>query len=153
MIPTRRVDAGGAAVAALLLAIAFAALWQAREFSAFGSLFPRAIGIVLLVASGAALARALSGRSPARNLSRHGLLRSALLMTTMILWIALLERAGFVASSSVGFLTLALIANRDPITVRRVATFAVLSLVIVVAFDLLFVQVLKVQLPRGTWSV
>jgi len=115
-----------------------------------GSIFPRTIGIGLLLGSLAALVRALAGwGTHSRGIPRDGLLRSGLLVSTMVLWIALLEPAGFIASSVVAFFALALIADREPATVRRVLLFGAASLVVVVAFYLVFVQALKVQLPHG----
>jgi len=148
--PKRPIDVGAAIVAAMTAVIAGAALWESRDFSALGSIFPRTIGIALLLTGVAALVRALAGRgTPSRGIARDGLLRSALLVSTMVLWIALLERVGFIASSVVAFFALALIADREPTTVRRVLVFAVASVVVVVVFYLVFVRALKVQLPHG----
>ena len=146
----RTIDVGAAIVAALTAVVAGAALWESRDFSPLGSIFPRTIAIGLLLGSLAALARSLLGwGSRTHGIPRDGLLRSALLVSTMVLWIALLEPVGFIASSVVAFFALALIADREPVTVRRVLLFAVASVVVVVAFYLVFVQALKVQLPHG----
>ena len=45
---------------------------------------------------------------------------------------------------------LALVANRDPLSPKRIVGYLVASVVIVLAFHFLFVDILKVQLPRGT---
>lgn len=146
----RRVDVGAATIAILLAAVAALALWQSREFSALGSIFPRTIAIGLLLASLSALLRAFAGwGSLSRGVPRDGLWRSALLASTMVLWIALLEPLGFIVSSVLGFFALALIADREAVTMRRLILFAVVAVVVVVAFNLVFVHALKVQLPHG----
>ncbi len=151
MSAERRTDVGAAVVAAVLMVIAVAALWQSAGFSSLGALFPRAIGVALLVSSAWALRRALAGSGRSRlALAPDGLLRSGLLVLVMAAWIWQLETAGFVPASIVAFILLALIANRDPFTVRRAAVLALASVVFVIAFERLFVQLLRVQLPLGT---
>lgn len=148
--PTGRIDIGAAVVAALAMVVAGAALWEAREFSPLGSIFPRTIGIALLITAFAAMLRALMGRSVlSKGVPRDGLLRSALLMLTMVLWIALLSHVGFIVTSVVAFFALAIIADREPATLRRLVAFAIVAVVVVVAFDLVFVRLLNVTLPGG----
>jgi hypothetical protein len=76
--------------------------------------------------------------------------RSGLLIVVLLAWILLLETTGFVVTSIAAFLVLALVANRDPLTPKRIAGYVIASAVIVLAFHFLFVDILKVQLPRGT---
>lgn len=151
MHSTRRIDAGAAAVAAVLMLVAVAALWESREFSAMGAIFPRTIGTALLVAGVVALWRALRGRAPmSRGIPRDGAMRSLLLMLVMVGWIAVLERVGFAVAGVVGFAALAAITEREPLTVARLARYLVVGALVVIGFQLMFVQGLKVQLPSGT---
>jgi uncharacterized protein involved in outer membrane biogenesis len=60
-----RVDSGAAAVAVALAGVALATLWQAREFSAFAAIFPRAVGTALLISSLLVLWRVLRSKAPA----------------------------------------------------------------------------------------
>ncbi len=150
--PTRRADIGAAIVAALLMAIAAGALWQSRELSPLGAIFPRTIGAALLVTGAVVLWRTLAGRAhPSRGLPRDGWMRGALMVVVMALWIALLERAGFAVAGVVAFFALAVITDREPSTPKRLLGFLVVALVVVIGFQLLFVQGLKVQLPAGRW--
>lgn len=149
--PARRADRGTLVVTALLLALALAALWQSRDFSSLGAIFPRAIGAVLLLACVITLWRVLRGRTrPARGLLQEGVLRGVLLIVIIALWIALLEPAGFRVAGIVAYLLLALVTVREPLTIGRVARYLLVAIAFVVAFELLFVHALKVPLPAGT---
>lgn len=142
---------GALAVAAVLLLGGAGALWQSREFSALGAIFPRTIGVALLVASVITLWRTVRGVAPpTRGLQRDGLLRGALLVAVISLWIALLEIAGFIAAGVVAYVALALVTERAALTWSRVLRFLVVAIAFVVAFQLIFVLGLKVQLPKGT---
>ena len=115
MQPTPRVDRSAAVMAAVLAAIAAAALWQSREFSPFAAIFPRAVGSALLLCSLLSLWRTLRGRAaPAESIDRGGAMRSAMLVLVLLLWVAMLDTAGFALASWVGFFVLTLLANRDP---------------------------------------
>jgi len=152
MPPKPRVDHGAAVAAALLAAIALAALWESRRFTPFASIFPVAVGSALLICSGLVLWRVLRGTARASPaIGREGLLRSAALVAVLLLWVALLEPIGFAPSSGVGFLVLALIANREPLRPRRLAGFALAAVVCVLALQLVFQNGLGVRLPAATW--
>lgn len=150
--PSRRADGGAAVVAALLIAVAAAALWQSRDLSPLGAIFPRTIGAAMLLAGGIVLWRALRGLAPpSRGLPKDGAVRGLLMVAVTAAWIAVLERAGFALAGVVAFFLLTLITDREPPTVRRLLGFVVVSLVVVIGFQLLFVHGLKVQLPAGRW--
>jgi hypothetical protein len=147
----RRIDVGAITVVALLLIIAAAALWQTRDFSPLGSIFPRTIGAALLIACVITLLRTLRRRTPmSRGLARDGWARGALLILVMSLWIALFEKVGFVAAGVAAYVALALITERDPLTLRRLIRFVLVAVAFVAVFQLVFVQGLKVPLPVGT---
>jgi len=147
---TRRIDAGAAAVAAVLMLAAVAALWESREFSAMGAIFPRTIGTALLVSGAVALWRVLRGRAPmSRGIPHDGAMRGLLLVLVMVGWIAVLEQVGFAVAGVVGFIALAAITEREPLTVARLARYLVVGVLVVIGFQLMFVQGLKVQLPSG----
>ncbi len=144
-------DIGTIVVSTLLLILAVAALWQSWNFSALGAIFPRVICSVLIIVSVITLWRALSRRSsPSRGLPRDGILRGLLLIAVMSLWIAVLETAGFAVAGVAAYLALAVITEREPLTWRRMIRFILVAVAIVVAFQLVFVYGLKVQLPTGT---
>ncbi|MGE0315334.1 MAG: tripartite tricarboxylate transporter permease [Lautropia sp.] len=149
---SRRTDTGAAIVAALLAAVAVAALWTAQDFTMFGSIFPRTIGIALFVGSLLACWRALRGRGKAAaGLPTDGLVRSVLLIATMVLWIYVLERVGLLVSSVLAFVVLALVADREPARVKRTLVFVLVGVLLVAGFHWLFQGLLGVRLPAGQW--
>ncbi|MEP7274756.1 MAG: tripartite tricarboxylate transporter permease [Betaproteobacteria bacterium] len=144
-------DHGAAVVAALLAAVAAFALWYANAFSMFGSVFPRTIGAAMLLACFGVVVRSLRGsgkRSP--GLPPHDLARSLLLVGAMALWIAVLDDAGMLLASCAGFVALALCADRERLTARRLVAFCAAGIVLVAAFALLFGRLLGVRLPAGS---
>lgn len=146
----RKSDAGAALMAAVIAAVAALMLWEAGEFSQFGSIFPRVAGGVMLLGSLFVLGRTLLGKGPeSAQRSSSGLLSSVALMVVMLVWILMLEVAGFTLASWVGFLALALIAGGEWPSLRKAALYAVVGLVLVLALQLLFQQVLGVRLPAG----
>jgi len=152
--PPGRTDTGTVVIATLLLILGAAALWESREFSALGSIFPRTIGIVLLIACMITLWRTLRGRTrPSRGLFPDGWVRGVLLMAVMSLWIALLEPVGFVVAGVVAYVLLALITEREPMTLWRFLRFVLVAAAFVIAFQVIFVHGLNVQLPTGTLFV
>ncbi|MBA3623241.1 MAG: tripartite tricarboxylate transporter TctB family protein [Methylibium sp.] len=137
-------------MAALIAAVAAVMLWKANEFSQFGSIFPRVAGGAMLLGSLFVLGRALFGMGPdGAKGSSSGLLSSLALMVVMLVWILMLEIAGFTLASWVGFVALALIAGGEQPSLRKAALYAVVGLVLVMALQFLFQQVLGVRLPAG----
>lgn len=151
MPAARRADPGAAAgVVALLMTMAVGALWQSRELSPLGAIFPRAIGAALLVDGAVVLwrcRRRLGTKS--RGLPHEGWLRGAL-MVVVVAWIDLFERVGFAATGVVVIFELAMITDRDSPRPMRLLRFLVVALGVVIGFQLRFVQRLNVQLPNGT---
>ncbi|MDQ2780603.1 MAG: tripartite tricarboxylate transporter TctB family protein [Pseudomonadota bacterium] len=148
-----------AVMAVLLGAVAVAILWQARGFTAFASIFPKAVGAALLLCCALLLLRIWRQRARAQTASAggdtavitRGLLRSGALVAVLVVWVALLETAGFTLTSSAGFLALALIAERDAPSLKRSIGYAVIALVVVLLLQLLFQRGLDVRLPAGVW--
>jgi CDP-diglyceride synthetase len=150
MSPRRNIDVADALVAAAIAVVAILALWNAQQFSQFGSIFPRVAGGVMLLGSLALVCRALLGRGPAGpKRSSSGLPNSIALIVVLLVWILALEWAGFVLASWVAFVALALIAGGERPSLRRFALYAVLGVVLVVGLQTLFQQVLNVRLPAG----
>jgi putative tricarboxylic transport membrane protein len=148
--PPSRADVGALVVTTILIGVGAIGLWQSREFSPLGAIFPRTICIVLMIAGGVTLWRTLRRRAPSsRGILNEGLVRGVLLIAVMSLWIALLERAGFVVAGVVAYVALALVTERAPPTWQRVLRFLLAAVILVVLFQLIFVMGLKVQLPRG----
>lgn len=144
------------AVMALLLgAVAVSILWQARGFTAFASIFPKAVGAALLLCCALLLLRIWRHRAQPHAVSAgvglQGLMRSAALVAVLVVWVALLETAGFTLASWAGFFVLALIAEPETPNLKRSIGYAVAALVIVLLLQLLFQSGLDVRLPAGVW--
>lgn len=146
---------GDAAMALLLGAIAVVILWRARNFSAFASIFPKAVGSALLLCCVLLLVRIWRHRARPQaavvGVGVRGLLRSSALVLVLVGWVAMLETAGFTLASWVGFFVLALIAEREPPGLKRSLGYAVIALVCVLLLQLLFQRGLDVRLPAGVW--
>lgn len=146
----RKLDLPTSLVALLIAAVAAAAVWEARTFSTFGSIFPLFTGVTLLLASLAVFLRGVTVGSPAKERparSARGMLNSLMLIAVLVVWALTLEWAGFMISSWVGFVVLALIADNRRPTLRRSAIYAVVALVVVVGLQFLFGKLLSVTLP------
>lgn len=146
----RQIDLPGSLVALAIAAVAALALWQAREFSAFGSIFPVVIGATLLLACLAIVVRGFTIGAPTKAqfvFGAAGLWRSLALIAVMVVWALALEPAGFAVSSWVCFVGLALVADNRRPTLRRSALYAAVGLALVVGLQLLFGQLLNVRLP------
>jgi hypothetical protein len=147
-----RVDSGAAAVAVALAGVALATLWQAREFSAFAAIFPRAVGTALLISSLLVLWRVLRSKAPAAApIDKDAALRSGLLVLTLVAWVAMLETAGFGLSGWISFVLLALLAHRGRLRAARLLGLVAAALLSVLLLQLLFQRGLGVRLPAGTW--
>lgn len=152
-------DLSGAVVALAIAGVAGLALWQAREFSEFGSIFPIVIASALLAGSLAVMARSLVSRvravsAPTADEGHHGLLRSFALIAVLVVWVVALEWTGFVMTSAAGFLSIALIADSERPTLARSMLYAGVAIAVVGALKILFQYALKVRLPTGdlvTW--
>ena len=146
----RQIDLPTSLVALAIAAVAAVAVWQARAFSAFGSIFPLVTGTTLMLASLAVFARGVTGRAPVKDRpvrSATGLRNSLALIAVLVVWALMLEWAGFVVSSWVCFVGLALITDNRRPALRRSVLYAIVGLVIVVGLQLLFGQLLSVRLP------
>lgn len=154
MKPANNIDIESVFVTGSLVAVAIVVLWQSREFTPFAAIFPRAVGAALLLCSLVALWRILRRKLAAhRPVDRGGLLRSAVLVLTMVIWVAMMESAGFFLTSCVCFLVLALLTSRDRLHVGRLLGFGVAAIACVTLLQLLFQRGLNVRLPPGTWFV
>ncbi|MBZ8133845.1 tripartite tricarboxylate transporter permease [Afifella sp. IM 167] len=113
------------------------------------AVFPRAVAIVLIVASLGAVARALFGirnRSAPRSGST---VRRVALLLVMLAAALLLPWTGFLATMLVAFMAIILIAMHDPWTPRRAIIFPLAGILTVVAFTALFRYALYVPLPEA----
>ncbi len=149
-VKDRHTDLPTAFVALAIAAVAAVAVWQAREFSRLGSIFPLVIGVTLLLASLGVFASSLMSGVPANSRPVRdvvGMRNSLALIAVLIVWALTLEWAGFTVSSWFCFVALALIADHRRPTLRRSALYGIAALVVVGGLQLLFQQILNVRLP------
>jgi len=142
-------DWRGVTGAVIFILIGMAVLYYARGFSELGSVFPNAIGslmvffaVVYIVAS---LIRPAAGIVPEKG----SLVRRMLLVITMLAWALLLNVLGFLSSSVVAFVLLLAIANYDRWTLRMGMAYLLLAVVLLGGMYITFRYGLKVPLPTG----
>lgn len=141
-------DLSTSLVALMLAGVAALAVWQAREFSTFGSIFPIVIGITLFFTSLGVFVRALKyGASAKERRSASGIRNSLALITILITWAATLEWIGFLVTSWLAFVALALLADGEKPTLRRVVLYCAVGVIVIGGVYLLFQHLLNVRLP------
>ena len=143
-------DYAGIAFAVGFIALGIWAVSETREMSDLGAIFPRTIGIAMIVFSLAFIVLNVVGKGRARALPEAGSTpkRIALIVVTLV-WVLLLSTVGFYVTSLVAFVALCFIANYDPITSKMVLIWIASAFGVVTAFYLLFAKALLVPLPTG----
>lgn len=125
------------------------ALWETREMSALGSVFPRAIGSAMIVFAAADMVwswlRPRLGERPLRG----SMPRRLLLVSIMLLWALLLEHVGFLVTSVLASLLLLLVAHHGRWTPARASGYALGTLAVVGGLYCVFALGLGVPLPAG----
>ncbi|MDX6751712.1 tripartite tricarboxylate transporter TctB family protein [Geminicoccaceae bacterium 1502E] len=143
-------DLRGLAGAAACLLMAGWALWESQGFSQLGAVFPRAVALAMILAALLLVLRLLRGREPASGPAGGSSRRRLGLLAVAALWVAALPVLGFVAASVAGFLATMAVASFEAWTGRRLLGRVILAVVVVLAFRLLFGELLNVPLPKGT---
>ncbi|HEV7372101.1 tripartite tricarboxylate transporter TctB family protein [Arenibaculum sp.] len=143
----------GTVVAGLIFILLGA--WMIREsfaMSPLGSVFPRTIAAVMIVCSVMLVVQRLYRRPapPAdENPAGESTGRRLALVAVMAAWVFLLPVLGFFTSSLLAFLVLLAVANYDGWNLRRVLVYGASAVGIIVAFYLVFVELLLLPMPRG----
>ncbi len=134
------------AAASGLLVIGGYALWEARQMSVFGAIFPQLAGAGMVLGAILLLIRAIVW-APAVPQADGTLLRPLLMLAALAGWAILLPIFGFVPVSLVGAGVCMLIAQQTMVPMRVLALqFAGLAgLILLVA--VLFGRLLNVPLP------
>lgn len=145
-------------VPGVILAIGFIALgaWfilQTGDLSPLGSVFPRAIGVALILFSlvfvVANLMSAQAGENHAEGAAPESTPRRLGLVAVMGIWGLLLPVVGFFVTSLVAFVALLVVAEYEGWTARRAAIYAATAVVVVAAFYYLMRELLLIPLPNG----
>lgn len=154
---TRKVQAACSARAEFLLPLLFIAMsalciWQGRDMSQLGAVFPTTIAAVTLAAGVLRLGQlALRGVCSNAARQRGSTPRRVLLVLAMTAWALVMPWAGFLLAGLASFVTLMLIAQHEPWTPRRLLGHLITGAVLVAFFYGLFAVLLNVPLPVGKW--
>lgn len=134
------------AAAGMLLVLGAYALWEAREMSVFGAIFPQLAGAGMVLGAVLLALRAVIWSPPVPR-DNGTVLRPLLMLGALAAWAVLLPVLGFVPTSIIGAGLCMLIAQQEAVSLRVLAVqFAGLAaLVLLVA--LLFGRLLNVPLP------
>lgn len=138
----------------LFIAVGGVCLWQARDMSQLGAVFPSTIAVVTLAAAVLRLGQ-LAIRGVCSNLERQrgSTPRRVLLVLAMTTWALLMPWAGFLLAGLASFVTLMFIAQHEHWTLRRLSGHLLTGAVLVGCFYGLFAMLLNVPLPVGRWWV
>lgn len=143
----RKADVIGAIGIVLAMALGAATLWAARDFSPFGSAFPRTVGLLLIVFGGLYLVFVALGRTAPTAALQGSMARRVLVAAVMLGWGFALGPLGFLTSSAVAMTLLLVIAHHGRWTLRSAALFGAASGVVLMALYALFKLALLVPLP------
>jgi hypothetical protein len=150
-------DAAGTAVALVLAAIGGVAIWQARDYSTLGQVFPMAIAGAMVVLCLLVVARNLLTRHAPPEIAADepggaaggSNLRRVLLLVVMTVWVVLLPVLGFYVASLLGFLGAMAVAIHDRPRPREAVVMGIAATFLPLGFWLLMVEVLRIPVPRG----
>ncbi|MDX1605319.1 MAG: tripartite tricarboxylate transporter TctB family protein [Candidatus Competibacterales bacterium] len=149
-VPRR--DRGGLVFATGFAGLALWALWETREMTPLGAVFPRTFASALLLLALLYIIRqwlkpgAAGSRPPGGSWVRRGLL--VLLLAG---WILALPRLGFVVASLAAFLLLSLVAAFESWRPSRWLLHLLVAGLTVAGFHYLFAELLRVPLPEARW--
>ncbi|SDM09038.1 Tripartite tricarboxylate transporter TctB family protein [Modicisalibacter muralis] len=136
-------------LASIMIAFALGALWFSKDMSIMGSIFPRAVAIMVLIFSVALLVRAFVSR-PTLPVAEPGSVGRRLgLIAVLLVWGLSLRWLGFIASSLLCAGALVWLAHYHAWTLKRVMAYALVLIAIIAFFYTLFAVVLNVPLPVG----
>lgn len=145
------------AVASLGLAV----LYESTKFSPLAAIFPRVVGVCLVILAALLLIQLLlgkglmSGHSESMSHFAGGnRFRSAGFVVILLSWALLLPTVGFILTSSISFVGILLISTERGTDWRITTKRALLGLIIIGCFYGLFSMLLNVPLPRGRlWAL
>ncbi len=140
-------DRIGAAGSAVAIAIGAAAVYGARDFSDLGAVFPRSVGVLLVVLGSAYIVLTLLGRTQRIDALSGSTVRRGATALVMLGWAFTLGPLGFLASSAAAMAALLVIAHHDRWTARRAVSYAGACALVLIGLYSLFKFALQVPLP------
>lgn len=148
----------------LFVAGAALCLWETREMSQLGAVFPAVISLVVIVAGLLRLGQlglrgvvanhergSDSGSDPSSDSSSRSTPRRLALVGIMLAWALALPWLGFLLTGLASFVGLMVVAQYRRWHPRRLAGHLLTGAVLVAFFYALFALVLNVPLPAGRW--
>ncbi|WP_208353782.1 tripartite tricarboxylate transporter TctB family protein [Pseudaestuariivita rosea] len=130
------------------VAVGIFALSQTAPMSELGRVFPTTAGIIAIVGGVALAALTVLRPVPAASLSEPSDVPRVIATCAVLLgWALLLDPLGFIASSGLSIVALALIARREPMGLKSIAIHLAVGAGLVLLFAFLLSQVLNVSLP------
>ena len=152
-VAVRGHDWGAVALAAIFLAIAGLAYWDAMSMSAMGSIFPKTIAVLLAAMSAALIVLGVMGRNrpvPTETAVRPvSNIRRAILVAIFVVWVWLLPFVGFIVTSFTAFVAMAVVGEHDPVPARTWLVRGLVAIATVAVFWWLMADVLLLRMPRG----
>lgn len=142
-----RADLPGALGSACAIAIGAAAIWASRDFSDLGAVFPRSVGVLLVVLGALYIAFMLLGRTRRGAALGGSFVRRAAAALVMLGWAFLLGPLGFIASSGAAMAALLVIAHHGRWTPRQALYYGGAAGCVLIGLYALFKFALQVPLP------
>ncbi len=147
-----RYDVGSMVISVCLSLLGIFCWWYAGNFSPLGAIFPKTFSIVLIICSlgYVALCFIKGGSGDVKTKGREQLWRGLVLFGVLFFWCLLLDVLGFLVSSIISYVILAMLADHDhAISSKRLLFHGGLGIVIAGLFYLGFSEFLNVPLPKG----
>ena len=133
-----------------LVLLSLLLFYEASSLSPFGSVFPYAITIALLILSLILIFRSFKLEIKVIN-EKVSFIKIPLLIATFFAWIYFLERAGFILSSLFFFNILILINTGFTTPFKKIIFYIIFGSVFIFLLYFSFKNLLLVPLPNGTW--
>lgn len=149
--PEARHDVGGAVIAALLILLGVAMLWDTTQMLDRDSyVFPRAvIGAMMILCTVIIIRAMLVTRPPRERQEGASNARRIALVTAMLGGVAAMPWIGFWLAGIIIFGALMAIAMYDPWTRFRLVVYSLVGLALSLGFYFLFKRVFLVPFPEG----
>lgn len=132
-----------------IIAVGASIINVSNGYDTLGAVFPRTIGVSMIVLALVYLVAAALGRGSTVAPLEGSLWRRAGIFAVLLGWALLLEVLGFLTASLLGYCIALLIANFDRWTPRMALTYCCVGVTVVVGLFLVFGQILNVTFPTG----
>lgn len=145
-------DTAGMIAAGLLILVGLAVLWDSRDLSTLGAVFPRTIATVMILCCVIVIGQNMRRQCKARSAAgpqQESVPRRVFLSAALVAWAVALPVVGLFTTSLAGFAALLVIAEYNPWSARRAVAYGGIGLLAITVFYFLMRDVLLISLPRG----